>query len=212
MLHARYDPHETTRPARRAFNQRFLDQVDPEGRLPERERHRRAEAARRAYFTRLAHALRVAYGRAMEDARAQPAKVRAEHQRRGPPRDRAGIGDRRRARAGRCARDPARRTATDGVGLAPPRGPKPLPDHRLPRTLEPGHRRAAGVLQFRVLVGPRVPPDRPDRSTPTTDRDRSNAGDLPIACPGPTTAERTSGLPSRETSPGPRSGARSSPG
>jgi len=54
-LHARYDPRETTKAARRAFNQRFIDQVDPEGRLPEAERHRRAEAARRAYFTRLAY-------------------------------------------------------------------------------------------------------------------------------------------------------------
>ncbi len=55
MLHARYDPRETTKPARRAFNQRFLDQVDPDHRLPDHERHRRAEAARRAYFTRLAY-------------------------------------------------------------------------------------------------------------------------------------------------------------
>jgi hypothetical protein len=55
MLHTRYDPRETTRAARRAFNQRFLDQVDPDGRLPEAERRRRAEAARRAYFTRLAY-------------------------------------------------------------------------------------------------------------------------------------------------------------
>jgi len=54
-LHARYDPRETTKPARRAFNQRFLDQVDPDRRLSDRERHRRAEAARRAYFTRLAY-------------------------------------------------------------------------------------------------------------------------------------------------------------
>lgn len=54
-LHARYDPRETTKPARRAFNQRFLDQVDPDRRLPERERNRRAEASRRAYFTRLAY-------------------------------------------------------------------------------------------------------------------------------------------------------------
>jgi len=55
MLHARYDPRETTKPARRAFNQRFLDQVDPDHCLPDRERHRRAESARRAYFTRLAY-------------------------------------------------------------------------------------------------------------------------------------------------------------
>jgi hypothetical protein len=55
MLHARYDPRETTKAARRAFNRRFVDQVDPDGRLPERERQRRAEAARRAYFVRLAY-------------------------------------------------------------------------------------------------------------------------------------------------------------
>ena len=55
MLHARYDPRETTKPARRAFNQRFLDQVDPDRRLTDHERHRRADAARRAYFTRLAY-------------------------------------------------------------------------------------------------------------------------------------------------------------
>lgn len=54
-LHARYDPRETTKAARRAFNQRFLDEVDPDGRLSERERQRRADAARRAYFTRLAY-------------------------------------------------------------------------------------------------------------------------------------------------------------
>lgn len=55
MLHARHDPRETTKRARRAFNERFLDLVDPDHRLPDRERHRRAEAARRAYFTRLAY-------------------------------------------------------------------------------------------------------------------------------------------------------------
>jgi len=54
-LHARRDPRETTKAARRAFNQRFLDEVDPERSLPERERLRRADAARRAYFTRLAY-------------------------------------------------------------------------------------------------------------------------------------------------------------
>ena len=55
MLHARHDPRETTRAARLAFNERFLDQVDPDRRLAERERLRRADAARRAYFTRLAY-------------------------------------------------------------------------------------------------------------------------------------------------------------
>lgn len=54
-LHARYDPRETTKAARRAFNERFLDQVDPDRRLSARERLRRADAARRAYFTKLAY-------------------------------------------------------------------------------------------------------------------------------------------------------------
>jgi hypothetical protein len=52
--HARHDPRETTRAGRIAFMKRFEDQVDPERLLPEAERKRRAEAARKAYFTRLA--------------------------------------------------------------------------------------------------------------------------------------------------------------
>ena len=54
-VHARYDPHQTTAPAREAFLHRFLDEVDPGRVLPERERLRRAAAARKAYFTRLAY-------------------------------------------------------------------------------------------------------------------------------------------------------------
>jgi len=46
--------HVNTEPARRAFDQRFLDQVDPEGKLPPSERARRAAAARRLHFTKLA--------------------------------------------------------------------------------------------------------------------------------------------------------------
>jgi hypothetical protein len=53
-LHARHDPRETTRKAREAFLARFLDQVDPDRTLPEPERLRRAEAARKAHFARLA--------------------------------------------------------------------------------------------------------------------------------------------------------------
>jgi len=49
-----YDTRETTRNARAAFNQRFIDQVDPDRTLSERERTRRALAARRAYFAGLA--------------------------------------------------------------------------------------------------------------------------------------------------------------
>lgn len=41
-------------PARRAFLDRFLDEVDPNRTLAESERERRAQAARRAYFTKLA--------------------------------------------------------------------------------------------------------------------------------------------------------------
>lgn len=43
-----------TAPARGAFNQRFLDEVDPDRVLPEAERERRAAFARRAHFTKLA--------------------------------------------------------------------------------------------------------------------------------------------------------------
>lgn len=53
-LHATHDPKETTRKAREAFAERFERQVDPDGVLTPAERARRAEAARHAYFTRLA--------------------------------------------------------------------------------------------------------------------------------------------------------------
>lgn len=41
-------------PARAAFDQKFVDQVDPDRTLPEDERGRRVHAARRAYFLTLA--------------------------------------------------------------------------------------------------------------------------------------------------------------
>jgi hypothetical protein len=53
-LHATHDPKETTRKARDAFAARFEREVDPDGLLAPAERARRAEAARRAYFTGLA--------------------------------------------------------------------------------------------------------------------------------------------------------------
>jgi hypothetical protein len=53
-LHAQRDARETTRAARQAFIARFEVEVDPDGLLPEIERRRRAEAARKAYFTALA--------------------------------------------------------------------------------------------------------------------------------------------------------------
>ena len=53
-LHSRYDSRELTAPARAAFLAGFEQQVDPEGTLPEAERQRRAEHARKAHFTRMA--------------------------------------------------------------------------------------------------------------------------------------------------------------
>ena len=43
-----------TEPGRRAFMSRFEREVDPEGKLPEAERLRRSEFAKKAYYTRLA--------------------------------------------------------------------------------------------------------------------------------------------------------------
>ena len=54
-LHALYDPRITTAAARSAFNDRFYRDVDPDGVLPEGERQRRAQAAKKAYFSRLAY-------------------------------------------------------------------------------------------------------------------------------------------------------------
>lgn len=53
-LHARYDPRETTAPARRAFLDRFEKEADPDGTLDPTERTRRARHLRAVYFGRLA--------------------------------------------------------------------------------------------------------------------------------------------------------------
>jgi len=53
-LHSLYDSRELTAKARAAFQDRFLREVDPDGLLPEAERLRRAECARKAYYTALA--------------------------------------------------------------------------------------------------------------------------------------------------------------
>jgi hypothetical protein len=53
-LHATHDSRKITAPARRAFLNRFEAEVDPDGVLSAPERARRAEHARKAYFTRLA--------------------------------------------------------------------------------------------------------------------------------------------------------------
>jgi hypothetical protein len=51
---ARNDPRETSRAGRDAAWARFLDQVDPDRQLPEGERDRRAEAARRSHMASIA--------------------------------------------------------------------------------------------------------------------------------------------------------------
>jgi hypothetical protein len=48
------NPTARTAPGRRAFLERFEREVDPDGVLPAAERARRAEHARKAYFTALA--------------------------------------------------------------------------------------------------------------------------------------------------------------
>lgn len=53
-LHATHDPRDTTARARATFLVKFEREVDPEGVLPQAERQRRAEYARKAHFTRLA--------------------------------------------------------------------------------------------------------------------------------------------------------------
>ena len=54
VLHSTRDSREVTAPARRAFLNRFEREVDPDRVLSIAERARRAQAARKAYFTRLA--------------------------------------------------------------------------------------------------------------------------------------------------------------
>jgi len=51
---ALYDSREATAPARAKFLERFVDEVDPDRTLPKAERARRALAARRAHFAKLA--------------------------------------------------------------------------------------------------------------------------------------------------------------
>ncbi len=48
------DRSARTWPARQKFLQRFEREVDPDGKLPPDERHRRAEHAKRAYMLKLA--------------------------------------------------------------------------------------------------------------------------------------------------------------
>lgn len=50
---SRHDPRELTKAGRAAFLAKFEEQVDPERKLPEAERKRRAEAAHRAHMISL---------------------------------------------------------------------------------------------------------------------------------------------------------------
>lgn len=54
-MHSRNDSRVTSAPARAAAEKRFLDEVDLERVLPEAERLRRAECAKKAHFTRMAY-------------------------------------------------------------------------------------------------------------------------------------------------------------
>ena len=53
-MHAKHDSRETTRAARAASLSRFERQVDPDGILEPAERARRADHARKAFYTGLA--------------------------------------------------------------------------------------------------------------------------------------------------------------
>jgi hypothetical protein len=53
-MHARHDVRETSKAGRDAAWERFVDQVDPDRTLPEGERYRRAEAARRSHMSSIA--------------------------------------------------------------------------------------------------------------------------------------------------------------
>ncbi len=71
------DRSARTAPAREAFNDRFEREVDPERVLPPEERARRAEHARKAYFTRLA----LASAKARREAAAGAPATRRSHRR-----------------------------------------------------------------------------------------------------------------------------------
>lgn len=59
-MHSRNDSREVSQPARDAFWEKFLDQVDPDRVLGQRERERRARAALKAHMATLAYRSSVA--------------------------------------------------------------------------------------------------------------------------------------------------------
>ena len=73
---AEKDRSAATQAARDAFIQKFYDEVDPDGVLPEEERHKRAMAARSAWYAGL-RAKRLAAQRRRDDAEAELAALDA---------------------------------------------------------------------------------------------------------------------------------------
>jgi hypothetical protein len=71
------DRSARTANGRKAFNDRFLQQVDPDGKLSDAERARRAENLRKAYFQRLA-LKSVQSRRKAKEARAQADRLDRE--------------------------------------------------------------------------------------------------------------------------------------
>ena len=53
QLHAKHDSRDLTQAAREEFMSRFHRQVDPQRQLDPRERERRAQHAKKAYYIRL---------------------------------------------------------------------------------------------------------------------------------------------------------------
>lgn len=71
-LHSQRDSRELTAAARQAFRDSFEKLVDPDGTLDSKERARRAEHARKAYYTTLA--LKSAKARRLKAEARQKAK------------------------------------------------------------------------------------------------------------------------------------------
>lgn len=71
-LHSKCDSRVHTQPARDAFMARFERQVDPNTELPEAERRRRAESAKKEYFAALALKSSRARSRAAGSRGAEP--------------------------------------------------------------------------------------------------------------------------------------------
>jgi hypothetical protein len=74
VLHSKYDSHAIAARARDGLTQKFLDQVDPDRTLPEEERLRRADHARRAHMLRIARLSAQARKATHTDTKATEAK------------------------------------------------------------------------------------------------------------------------------------------